>query len=212
MDLKQLLAASGFALLAGLHGPARAQEPKAFDLDVVADFTRFRQEFGARDDYASRCEADRPLERMVAAVNSQDPERMRAVVLPWLRQCPVDIQAHMFALVSYMTPEPRSRAEIPAQADVHHDWYTGLVESVLASGDGKSAETAYVTISVDEEKAVLAHLQLRQISQTLVRTPLRDRIEAEDAQGRRHTIWFHPAAHFARLAKKVKEVVSERTP
>jgi hypothetical protein len=44
----------------------------------------------------------------------------------------------------------------------------GLVKSVLGSGDGKSPETAFVVIGIDEEYSVMATLSLTLVRQALV--------------------------------------------
>ena len=111
----------------------------SFVWDDVKDFTKLRNEFGWREDYRDLCEKDRPLKEMVDAVNSQDAEKILSVTIPWLKQCPVDIQAHMFALVGYSIPKPTEAGRI------HFKWYEGLINSILNSGDGKTAETAYVS-------------------------------------------------------------------
>jgi hypothetical protein len=43
-----------------------------------------------------------------------------------------------------------------------------LVKSVLGSGDGKSPETAFVVIAIEEEYSVLAAFSLTLVSQALV--------------------------------------------
>jgi len=107
----------------------------------------------------------------------------------------------MFALVAYSTPEAREEGRI------HFNWYNGLIESVVSTGNENTPETAYVTISVAEERAVVVHLHMREICQTLVREPfLLNCVVAEDQKGTRHTIWFNPAAHFARLHKLVEDL------
>jgi len=50
-------------------------------------------------------------------------------------------------------------------ADKHRKLWVGLISSILASGDGKSAKSAFVVISVDEEYAVLEVLNLRRTIQ-----------------------------------------------
>jgi hypothetical protein len=44
----------------------------------------------------------------------------------------------------------------------------GLVDSILSSGDGKTPETAYHVISVDEEYAVLNTLGFKVVKQSLM--------------------------------------------
>jgi len=60
------------------------------------------------------------------------------------------------------------RMERNREARRAHAVFIGLVRSVLGSGDGKSLETAFVVIAIDEEYAVMAALSLRLVSQALV--------------------------------------------
>jgi len=60
--------------------PVFAQD--VFNLTPVEDFTKFRNEFGWRDDYRERCELNRPLQQMVDAVAAEDSGRILAVTIP----------------------------------------------------------------------------------------------------------------------------------
>jgi tetratricopeptide (TPR) repeat protein len=53
-------------------------------------------------------------------------------------------------------------------ADKYRKLWVGLMNSILTSGDGKSAKSAFAVISVDEEYAALEVLQLIRISQRYV--------------------------------------------
>jgi len=73
----------------------------------------------------------------------------------------------------------------------------------LATGDGKTPQTAYVTISIPEERAILNFLRLTMVSQALVNDHYRDRFETVSQEGIKQVIYFFPEAHYARLAKKL---------
>jgi hypothetical protein len=45
-----------------------------------------------------------------------------------------------------------------AKADFHKAIYLGLINSILAKGDGNSPETAYTVVTVEEEYAVMRAL------------------------------------------------------
>ena len=96
-----------------------------------------------------------------------------------------------------------------AKGKPHYDWFQGLIQSIRASGDGKSAETAYVTISVPEEYSVLSFLGLKIKSRGTTRDPIRDQFIVIDETGEEIHVWFNPAAHFARMAEWAKEVSKE---
>jgi hypothetical protein len=73
----------------------------------------------------------------------------------------VDMEAHITEAIAY-----RELGDT-AKADLHKAIGNGLVNSVLNSGDGKSAKTAYVVISTGEEYTILRALGLRPASQSL---------------------------------------------
>ena len=74
----------------------------------------------------------------------------------------VDINAHMVAHVAY-----REQAN-DEKAKYHRRWADGLLESIKATGDGKSAATAWEVISTGEEYALFRSLNLRAVGQSLV--------------------------------------------
>jgi hypothetical protein len=73
----------------------------------------------------------------------------------------VDPNAHMVAFVAYRELKEEEKAKL------HRRWADGLLESVKAGGDGKSAETAWHVISISEEYALLRSMNLRAVGQSL---------------------------------------------
>jgi hypothetical protein len=193
------------AALAGLSGASCAAggppasspaQPVARDWSAPVDFTALRQEFGARADFSDLCERERPGARIVAAMEASDWSRAVDLSEAWLAGCPVDAQVHRFAAVALLELDRQ------AESQGHQLWYRGLIRSILATGDGKTPATAFVTISVAEEYAVLSAFDLRKLSQALQRDPLVDAITAEDRSGGRATIYFNPAAYFERVSRE----------
>jgi hypothetical protein len=79
------------------------------------------------------------------------------------------------------------------------------MDDLVSSGDGKTAETAYEVVSVAEEYDAVYVFGLTVKSQALVSSDSpRDLITAIDEDGKEVSIYFNPAAHFARLAKMLK--------
>lgn len=74
----------------------------------------------------------------------------------------VDLNAHY---VAFVANRELGRAE---RAEFHRAIFAGLVESIQRSGDGKTAETAFVVISTTEEYVLLNVLGLRPAGQALV--------------------------------------------
>ncbi len=75
----------------------------------------------------------------------------------------VDINAHMVAHVAHRQQGDEEKAKL------HRRWADGLIESVKASGDGKTPETAWHVISTSEEYAVFRAMNLRPVGQALIR-------------------------------------------
>jgi hypothetical protein len=102
----------------------------------------------------------------------------------------VDIDARVAAAVA------SQKLGRPEDADLHKRWYNGLVDSVLASGDGKTAQTAFEVISVEEEYAVLRAMGLESRGQMLVDGGIHA-LTVETESGN-EIIYFNPAAHWTR--------------
>jgi hypothetical protein len=73
----------------------------------------------------------------------------------------VDVNAHMVASIAYREQGNEEKAKL------HRRWADGLLDSIKAGGDGKSAATAWHVISISEEYAVLRSLSLRAVGQSL---------------------------------------------
>ena len=157
------------------------------------DFARVRANYGDRDNFSDICEHGRPLKEFIELTNAQRFQEVLAISQPWVAKCPVDIDAQ------FVTAIALSELGRTQEAEEHVLWYRGLVESVLASGDGKSPQTAFTVISVDEEYAILRALKLRMKSQALTKGQI-DALTVEGESGET-TVFFDPAAHFRRLER-----------
>ncbi len=169
---------------------AEAERP---DWSRTPDFDALRKEYGDRDDFRDLCEKARPLRAAFDAVAAEDWVGTLAIADGWLPRCPVDIDLHMLRAVAL------ARLDRAEESEQQIRWRDGLVGSVLRSGDGRTPETAWVVISIDEEYSILRVLGLKRQSQALTREGL-DRLEVE-REGERHVVYFDPAAHFRRLEK-----------
>lgn len=173
-----------------------AQAGETIDWSEAADFGQLRQTFGARDDFGGHCEFnDEPAstEQIVEHLKNNNWEAAATAAEGRLQACPVDIRMHMYAGIAL---DELQRAEA---AQHHFTWYEGLTDSILATGDGHTAETAFVTISVDEEYVVLSAFRLTPKSQELVGD--RDRFVVTDEAGDEHEIYFYPELHWRRFEK-----------
>lgn len=161
------------------------------------DFGDLRAQFGERDDFAQRCEIDQPIQLAAQAFAQGQWEEVLALATPFLDRCPVDMDFHFLRAVAL------SELGREAEAMQHQHWRHGLLESVMRSGDGRSAETAWVVISVGEEYAVLRALGLERESQSLLAGGI-DALSVRDEDGVASTIYFDPAASHARLLRQLE--------
>jgi hypothetical protein len=133
---------------------------------------------------------------MAEYINAENWNEAAAIGQTWLAQCPVDMRAHYYTAIAL--EETGNEVE----AGHHLRWAKGLMDSLVASGDGKSPKTAYETISVAEEYDALYFFGLEKKSQALVSGPIMcDLITATNEGGEEVSVYFNPAAHFVRLTK-----------
>lgn len=175
--------------------PPSVERPDVPTPSTPHDFTRLRTEYGDRNDFFEVCEQDRPLKRLSELAGQDLWEEVVAVSELWLRQCPVDIDAHLISATALR--------ELGRLAESQHRvrWFRGLVDSILASGDGRTPQTAFVVISVPEEYSLLRALRLRPTSQSLAPGFI-DALSVVSEKGSASTIYFNPAAHFRRLRER----------
>jgi hypothetical protein len=78
-------------------------------------------------------------------------------------------------------------------ADRHIAVARGLVRAILASGDGKTPETAYVVIAVSEEYTILGVRGLKKVQQALINKDGHsyDLITAETKDGVKEEVYFN---------------------
>lgn len=91
-------------------------------------------------------------------------------------------------------------------ADAFREEWTGLADSIFISGDGKTAETAFIVISVAEEYAVLGILGLDCVGQkhVIVKDVNFDILEVQDKKsGRKFDLYFNIDIPFKWLAKSM---------
>lgn len=178
--------------------PAGAPLP-AFTLEDPHDFDALREAWGRRLDYHALCEETLPTDAWAEAEKAEDYAKAYEIASKWLATCPVVERVHLWAYGDAQHLGDASRM------DIHKRWYQGLIQSVLKTGDGKSPETAWKTISVPEEYAVLQYFGLVRGTQALVTHPVMiDKLTAKPrAGGDPVDLYFNPELHFARLAHEL---------
>jgi hypothetical protein len=125
------------------------------------------------------------------AVDAYNAKKFKAAIAAGekaLEQGYLGIDTHMLLAVSY-----RESGDT-AKFDFHKAVYLGLVNSILSSGDGKSAKTAYVVIDVAEEYAILRALELNRGDQALRNEDGHkyDLLTVTDPKnGEKRSVWFN---------------------
>ncbi len=172
-------------------------EKEPIDWSETPDFLELRMDIGSSDDYLASCEFYEETdtnEQIISHMEEEDWESATAALESRLQACPVDITLHMYAA---FVLEELDRVE---ESQHHIQWFEGLMDSILESGDGRTSETAFVTISVSEGYAVMRAFGLQPKSQALT-GDLRDQFVATDEAGEEHVIYFYPELHWERLSK-----------
>jgi hypothetical protein len=90
-----------------------------------------------------------PTRRGVMDLYAKDKKAFAAKSEQWLRHCPIDAKVH--AMRALVLTEPNQAS----QKQYHQAMFSGLMESLFNSGDGKTCKTAYHAINVNEEYMVL---------------------------------------------------------
>ena len=152
--------------------PSSAPVP-LFDWTAAVDFDGLRHWFGRREDFASRCEGATIRDAAGHALLEGDHRESTRLTAPLVAACPVDPSLHLWRFASLMA---LGRID---EAELHRAWYVGLMDSILATGDGTSERTPIVTISNAETFAVLSHLGL-----TAERLPEIGEFQARDRAAR----------------------------
>lgn len=184
---------------AGAGGPGAYVEPAspphadlpARDFGGLVDFDAVRRDYGARPDFLALCGTGRPIRPIARRMQARDWPGILHWTRPWLNGCPVDIEIHAVAAQALF------ELSMPVESSWHAAWYRGLLDSILASGDGRTSETAWVVISVAEEYAILKHLGYELIGQSLT-SDRRDAMQVRSG-GEEFTVYFHPEAHWQRF-------------
>jgi len=130
--------------------------------DPTVDFKELRMAFTETSDY-SPYGADREArQKMFAALKAKEFAAALETAEKILAKNFVEINAQF---VAYVANRELNKTE---KSSFHKFMFDGLIKSITASGDGKTAETAFVVISTDEEYVLLNFLGYRATNQSLI--------------------------------------------
>lgn len=130
--------------------------------DATVDFKELRLAYTQTSDYSPYGGDQETRQKMFTALNAKDYESAVRSAETMLTKNFVEINAHF---VAYVANRELGHAD---KATFHKFVFDGLVKSITASGDGKTAETAFVVISTDEEYTLFNVLGLRPAGQALI--------------------------------------------
>ena len=159
------------------------------------DYTRLRISYMDSPEYKGAKDTSDAEHAMQAALDAKDYPTALKKAGEVLASEYVNIDAHF---VAYIANKQMGAAD---KAAFHHAVFAGLVGSILNSGDGLSAKTAWVVITVDEEYAVFRVLGMRPGSQSVLNSDGHnyDLMKVTDENGAEHTFYFNvdiPFKHY----------------
>ena len=155
--------------------------------DVAIDYRALRDAYAASPSYAPYGgDFDDARLEMRKAFNAQDCKKALTNAEKVLKLLYIDIMSHLLSGRCY------ERAGDQAKADFHRKVARGLLDSIMASGDGKTTQTAFVVVRIDEEYDVLSALRFKLTTQSLDSADGHafDRMEVTSASGEKSTLYF----------------------
>lgn len=171
-----------------------APAPKVLAFPSVEDVTALRMAYAARPDFDGFWNLDPEREAVMAAIKSKDFPKATALAKTWLEKFPIDAQLH------YLRGHFLKKAgDIPGSMYHFHCFY-GLMRSITATGDGKSAKTAWKVISVSEEYALLNEIDAELIDQSLVDNC--DKMHVKLPNGTETDLYFDVSLSLAATARQ----------
>lgn len=179
--------------------------------DPTVDFTAFRMAYAESPEYAPYAVNLPTLEAIEAALKEKDYARAAELATKALEKNFFALRFHYHAAGAYTELGQTDKAEF------HIYVLRGIIRSVLDSGNGKSAETAFHVVSVEETYLVLNALGIRVRSQALARhgESSYDKMSGIDEEsGEEVTLWFNVDRPLGALARRLegKEPKPESKP
>jgi len=130
--------------------------------DLSIDFKQLRFSYMESPERHQAKDTDEQKKAMFEALKKKDYAKAVHNADVVLEQEFIDLDAHRVEQIACEGLQDEQKARF------HEAVARGLLKSILDSGDGKSAATAYVVISVHEEYIVLQVLGLRPSGQSVV--------------------------------------------
>lgn len=129
---------------------------------VDADYHSLRMAYARSDAYMPYASDTDNLQALQAALPAQNFDAALNAIQGLLDFCYLDIEAHMAADYVYTLREETDHA------NYHRLWARGLIQAILATGNGRDAESAFIVLSIPEEYTLLRVLGFRPAGQRLI--------------------------------------------
>lgn len=154
--------------------------------DTTVDFKDLRLAYTETPEYSPYGGDRDARQKMFASLRAKEYEQALEPAEKILGKNFVELNAHF---VAHVANRELGRAD---KAAFHKFMFDGLMKSITGPGDGKTAETAFVVISTDEEYVVLNFLGLRPAGQSLINQNGHsyDRMAANDPKTNETVVYF----------------------
>jgi len=127
----------------------------------TVNFKELRLAYVQSPQYAPYTHDEETRTLLNQALSEENMEMAINLVERLLESYYLDIDAHMIAAVVY------GKIGDETKLSYHRKFVKGLLDSIFQSGDGRTFQTAFVVIDVDEEYAVLRILGIQPTMQSL---------------------------------------------
>ncbi len=202
-----------FAFLASSLAHAEVPGPTTY-ADLIAkadagekvDFTALRRAYTASPGYAPYSEESRTL--FIDAFTALEAHDCATATAKAKQSLAIDYVN--FALHGFLS-ECLEHAGDHAGAAREDAIRVGLIDSLTGNGDGKSVATAYVVVTMAEERALLAINDVEEDEQALLMSNGHefDRITGKGKDGQTHTMFFDVTAPFESLGRALEKPKGE---
>jgi Domain of unknown function (DUF4919) len=129
--------------------------------DFSIDFKQLRYSYMESPERRHAKDTSKEGTEMFVALNGKDYNKAVENADVVLASNFVNMDAHFVEYIAYR------ELQNDILSDFHRSVFSGLLKSITDSGDGKSMQTAYIVISVDEEYVLLRVLGLRAQKQSV---------------------------------------------
>jgi hypothetical protein len=135
---------------------------RVMSFDRTVDFKALRLSYAETTDYNPYGDDKAKKSEMFEALRNKDYDKAVSAAQAILEKKFVDIEAHFVSSIAFREMKNVERYNF------HHFVASGLVDSILDSGDGKTPETAFIVIETGEEYTLLRMTGFEVVRQSLI--------------------------------------------